>query len=842
MFAKLNIISAAELTPRQSCIPSLPNCYVRVVAGGAERETGVVERSDDPLWKEEFMVPVKGDDMSVDIQLWHKSTVPLRSYKIGGIEILWPDLLKLQFAQQGKPIRLSLTRKKIKGDVGHVLLTAAEVDDTSAGKTAVKSADGETRLAKLDVLNDDMVGLLQSVANKLNDFTGMLNNLSQLHPLASVAFGIVANVVKAINAQVSRDIEIIGLIKIMDEANSFLGDFRGMQDITPRLTGFVSATLKQTVECSSFIREYCHVGFMTRLAQQSFNSSSAAKIVTFKKAFQDLQSLRVEGATVQSVVVSYRVLDVASAIRRDQVLERLRAANMDTSGRPSCLPNTRIQFQKDLTNWVMTPSEQNILYLYGVTGSGKSTLATTVANFFRELHRLGAFLFFSRKPPHTTEPSGVIRTLAAQLALFDARIGQAIASAIEQYPGATEGPLASQFKELLVKPLNTLDVDVFTKDGHAMSSEGPILIVLDALDECGDTASRAELMDVLVKHTSELPSWLRFIFTSRPDKDISLAMESCPNVFRTPLDVKNPANIADVAAYVRNTLGAIRTAPKNRNLGLGSDWPGEDAIRELSRRAAGLFVWATTACSFIDSHNPRTPLNALLKGGTASAPEEALAELYETTLETVGDWKDPEFSSGFRTILGAIAVAEEPLKADTIDEVLGHPNALPSIHTIESLGCVLTWTSNHPIRIVHPSFHDYITSTRCKDYPWYIDVSLHRRTLGVNCLYHVAEYLTRNPGKIGGLKSRDTARRDLSAGLQHAFRFWVEYVCTITDDVGVLAGDVATMLVSTRFLDWCTIVDIIWTRYIALDLTYKLLTWVKVRLPSFISRSRPLYS
>lgn len=68
---------------------------------------------------------------------------------------------------------------------------------------------------------------------------------------------------QAINNQSERDTQVIELVSSMKDAYSFLGTLKSMQGITPPLEAYIDATLKQTVECTSFIREYFGIGFMS---------------------------------------------------------------------------------------------------------------------------------------------------------------------------------------------------------------------------------------------------------------------------------------------------------------------------------------------------------------------------------------------------------------------------------------------------------------------------------------------------------------------------------------------------------------------------------------------------
>jgi len=106
---------------------------------------------------------------------------------------------------------------------------------------------------------------------------------------------------------------------------------------------------------------------------------------------------------------------------------------MDASDRTACLPATRHDVLSFIINWVTQPSgKTQLLWMHGLAGIGKSTVATTVANYFHDLGRLGAFLFFDRRFPERSHPSKVIRTLAHQLGSYDSRIGMALSEIINK--------------------------------------------------------------------------------------------------------------------------------------------------------------------------------------------------------------------------------------------------------------------------------------------------------------------------------------------------------------------------------------------------------------------------
>jgi hypothetical protein len=174
----------------------------------------------------------------------------------------------------------------------------------------------------------------------------------------------------------------------------------------------------------------------------------------------------------------------------------------------------RLGTLKLVTEWLTIPSEgQNLLWLYGHAGCGKSLLARAVASYFRDLGRLGASVFFDKNSP--SDPSVVIPTIAHQLGSFDSRLGTAIFEAFSANPSFADVPPPVQFSTLLLDPLFSV------QDMHV---EGPLVVVLDALDACGTTSdSRKGLLEVMTEGLPKLPACLRVVVTSRLERGITAA-------------------------------------------------------------------------------------------------------------------------------------------------------------------------------------------------------------------------------------------------------------------------------------------------------------------------------
>jgi hypothetical protein len=489
---------------------------------------------------------------------------------------------------------------------------------------------------------------------------------------------------------------------------------------------------------------------------------------------------------------------------------------MDAYGREECLEGTRIDILGQITRWAKDRFvNKNVMWFHGLAGSGKSTISTTLANDLRRTGHLRAYLCFDRNVKEMSDPSVVIRTLAYKLALTDLSLGAVISRVIEGNPGIVRAHIHLQFLQLIVEPLLARR---FTY------SVLPIVVIMDALDECGSPAERRHLVEVLSKDTSRLP-FVRFLITSRTDYKIDHAFSSQPHIIVQELDVTSPSTNEDIRTFLRRQMEMIRA--NNVFLPLPSDWPGEDAIHALTKRSAGLFVFASTAVALIDSYNPQRALRNILDEGIYINAQSALDSLYVTALESVGDWNDLEFAGAFRTILGAIVVATNPLSPDTIDRILGLKQ-MPSLHMIRRLGCVLRWKgTTEPVRIIHPSFIDFLSDLqRCGSDKWFIDPELHNRQFALHCLDYLQRVMRYNMCSLT-LSAETVVDATLEPDILYACTFWIEHICAITENAAT-CSERLEIFVFEHLLHWLEVMSIAKMSRATIAQLKALLTWINV--------------
>ena len=207
---------------------------------------------------------------------------------------------------------------------------------------------------------------------------------------------------------------------------------------------------------------------------------------------------------------------------------------------------TRVAFLDFIINWVNNPASERGLVLFGQAGTGKSSIAHEIARLFDNMHRLTSSFIFLRREQSVRETYHLFTTLARDLADRYPSFKIALGNVVKDNTALRVGTRDYQtlFGSLILEPL---------KDLHIV---GPILVVIDALDESGDTTGRTGLHVFLAENLTRLPSNFRVVITSRPEHAILSALASAPSVKLKYMDDSELADETDkdVLTFVRGKL------------------------------------------------------------------------------------------------------------------------------------------------------------------------------------------------------------------------------------------------------------------------------------------------
>ncbi|KDQ11002.1 hypothetical protein BOTBODRAFT_115077, partial [Botryobasidium botryosum FD-172 SS1] len=653
---------------------------------------------------------------------------------------------------------------------------------------------------------------LKAIVSVLDIFVQAMDQVAKIHPVVNMAWQVVHALYQIPKNQLDRDDKIVRLISEIRDLYTTVHALEGVEKIT-ELEDVVEAILQQTIECILFIREYAGLGFGKRLLHQTV-ASTDTKIKEFEVALRDLKDSFRSRSLVHITLVTARV---SNRVEKMYLMGQLAPADMETFDLPRCQPGTRSHEIQLITEWVMDPgASERILWLPGLAGFGKSTLATTLADTFAGLRRLGAFLFFSRDVEERSSPSRVVKTLAYQLALFDHRIAEKVSGILDESPYMIRSHVRNQFTQLIVKSLRSIET---------LDDDGPLVLILDALDECGDPESRRSLLSALVDESRHLPSCIRILITSRPSDDIANALNGQAHIKCHSLEI-TPENSKDVKAFLRRSMARI--AKSKRHLTLDPNWPGCPVLRVLTTHAGGLFIWADTAVKYMDdSMNPVQCLDILINGVTPKDRTDSLSQLYATVLQACQKWYDKEFCNVFCKLFGAILVAKLPLLPSAMDSLLSFPPNW-SLQMTSYFRAVLIEEPTGAIRIIHPSFYDFLTNQSQVGSPWFINAQLHNKYMAFHCLDLLGLTLKENmQGLDHCLGPAAPPASALSSGTSYACLFWIPHVCETGGDLESF-GEPLYQFLQFHLLHWLEAMCICKETREASHMLHKLQSWIQV--------------
>jgi hypothetical protein len=502
---------------------------------------------------------------------------------------------------------------------------------------------------------------------------------------------------------------------------------------------------------------------------------------------------------------------------------------------PACLPDTRVALLDEIHSWADSQDERCIFWLSGLAGTGKSTIARTVARRYFEEKRLAASFFFSRGGGDVSHAGKFVTSIAVQLAHNVPASRQHISDAVAERDDIANQSLRDQWHHLVLGPLSKLG-----DNGCAAS----LVLVVDALDECDSDNNIRIVVQLLAEARSSLAGVrLRVLLTSRPEVPIRHGFAQVAGTEHKDVVLHDiPPSIVDhdIVLFLKHHLQLIA-----KECHQADDWPGAEAIGLLVQSASGLFIWAATACRFIQEGGQFVAdrLRAVLKDSSSTdssspkdssasedsctdehfevLPEQRLDSIYLTVLKNpVRRYRKQERKKWYtliREALGAIVLLQSPLSASSLARLLRVP--AEDVHrTLYELHSILDvpQNPNQPVRLHHPSFRDFLLNAkRCGDERLWVDERSTHGKLASCCLDLMAASsgLRQNMCSVSGpgvLKSeidQGTLSSSLPPELQYACRYWVEHL--ERSQQSIADGDTSHVFLQTHLLHWLEVMGLI---------------------------------
>ncbi|KAJ7208224.1 hypothetical protein GGX14DRAFT_566949 [Mycena pura] len=712
-----------------------PKLYVTVHPEGAEVvRTHTFRPSLNPQWNFGLTFSCSATSTITLCLYYHATRFPLlRQDRLLGVCVTRvEDLLNRRCSKN----TIALELKADKAAQNAALEMQKNAQRLSRVQGAISAVESVAE-AGASAAQTNLAGALEQVISRVDFIVRMGDKLTK------AAWNILTAAYKAVKQQREADESVVELVQTLihvysfEEQTGFL-----LQKIKP-LEDTLAKIAEETVNCANFIQEYTNLGFSERTIQTAFLNTNEAKIEDHTKTLSKLKEDFDRSLALQTT-------SGVNNLEQSRLLNSLDRFRYDASLRAECLDGTRVEILKKITDRLDSQSNTtNILWLSGVAGSGKSTIATSVSEHFRRLGRLGAFIFFTRNDEASSKPRVVLHNIVYGLTASNPRMRDAICTAIS--------------RDAALQPLVSVLPDV----------REPIVIILDALDECSNE-SRKELISLIANHFSTLPPIFRFFITSRPEADFitsfrtghraeiaSGGQDDIDNQARTeefPLPLPSMERDDDILLYIRHRMNHAIWA---KNPSLGDTLSKKDAIGLLAEKSRGLFIWAATACTFIDAYNPERKFKLLLDHDFA--PESRLDDLYTTALQNAGPWNENDFQDEALRILSAIVLGKAHLTREAIDSLLGLKRGTSS-RILEYLGCVVQRASDQTVRVLHASFTDYLTDrVRSGKFSWHLKFNM----CGLENSHLLNHEIPDLPDRI---------ERSLSPELRYASSYWSDHL------------------------------------------------------------------
>ncbi|KAF3926024.1 hypothetical protein ABW20_dc0108314 [Dactylellina cionopaga] len=446
---------------------------------------------------------------------------------------------------------------------------------------------------------------------------------------------------------------------------------------------------------------------------------------------------------------------------------------------PECLPGTRVDLLNQISEWADNPQGETIFWLVGKAGTGKSTISRTVARTLQENGHLGASFFFKRGEADRSNSALLFPTIASQLANRFRSLIPSIQKAMDTDSSLPKKALREQFEKLIYQPFCEMPIKV---SSHKTKS----IIVIDALDECEGKDDMQIIIWLLAQLNNIEAANLRVLLTSRPELSINPTFKRLSQNKYTSIVLHEVPEVEvqhDISLFLEFKLSRIREQHS-----LPRDWPGDENIQRLTKRAAPLFVYAATLCRFIGDENwaPDERIKTILEDKTGWAPQ--LHKTYLPILDRLIVGQDVEterLAEEFRQTVGTIINLASPLSLLSLACLLSLSEKTVD-YRLKPLHSVLNIPDDRhsPIRIFHLSFRDFLLDNTLRGkYPFWIDEKESHFMIASKCIDLMSsEGLKEN---ICNLKSPGTLRHEidswiiedhLPSELRYACRYWVHHL------------------------------------------------------------------
>ena len=352
---------------------------------------------------------------------------------------------------------------------------------------------------------------------------------------------------------------------------------------------------------------------------------------------------------------------------------------------------TREWVFNSVQNWIDDRSSQNrVMVISGNAGMGKSVIAAVICKRMQQAGRLSGSHFCQYKSARYSKPQLMLQSLAFHLSNTLPEYKQALVEQLSRNLGTDLNNMGVEelFALLFKEPLITVG-----DPGRSM------LMVIDGLDE-SEYQGRNEILLTVEEQFKNLPTWIRFLVTTRPATNI---IDKLKHLRPLELRSNDQRNLEDIKLFF---LQQLQHVIKEENF--------EDFVERLVLKSEGLMLYAHFLILAVKTNT------SLLKERDLDGERLGISSVYHSYFKRLENELVKELGIKelhFLNLVSAVTASREPLPVGFLSKLLvpgtNSNHAKRKVRkALDSVSALL------PIRdgclhLIHKSVKDWLTDGSC---------------------------------------------------------------------------------------------------------------------------------
>lgn len=339
--------------------------------------------------------------------------------------------------------------------------------------------------------------------------------------------------------------------------------------------------------------------------------------------------------------------------------------------------------KKEVENWLIN-SKNRVLIIIGEPGIGKSSIAAWISHQFRE--QVVGIHFCTHRNTRTLNVFEFVANIVGQL---HSQLPEYAKIVETKNPESRRATASDAFRELVIEPSRLI-----------VRPDLTYFFIVDSLDEAS-LQEGENIIDVLSEQAADLPDWLKFFATTRPEENVVRKIKILNTYV---LNAHRPENMSDVKKYIDNKLFEL-----DDELHFLNKIPAISfAIENL---AQGNFLYASLIIGALESKTLSLHEIGELMPGLSSYYDKIFNRIF-------ADYK--EYSNDFSVIFKVLAVSLGPIPAKLLLKICGFtPETLNKrLGRVKSFLRVYNYGDTQSYSLFHKSLADWLTDLNASGNYW----------------------------------------------------------------------------------------------------------------------------